>query len=256
MKLFRSQLLAFALITAGGHALAQGPVDIGLFANGNDLEVRVRPGADFEDIFSAVVFTIRWDRSSGAMLGDLVQDGPALQYMPLDRSGGVREHGPYNYQVFAGFGMQRMQQAGATWEAGKEYVLMTIPVQGVAEFELVNDAWTGELMNNADFYASLGGRDMTGMIYKGLASVVSAGGVDVIPNPNNGRFTFTFNVIEVSDVRIELVNTLGQSVFTDLIRAFEGTYRREMDLTGMSNGIYYLKVTRGDETEVEKVVYR
>ena len=71
-------------------------------------EVRVRPVLT-EDI--AVVFTIRWDWSSGAMFGDLVQDGLPFRYMPLDRSGGVREHGPYNYQVFAGFGMQRMQQA-------------------------------------------------------------------------------------------------------------------------------------------------
>ena len=255
MNIVKHTLLA-ASLAAPLLLAAQSPVDIGLFNTGNALEVRVRPQADFENIFSAVVFTIRWDRSSGAALGDIAQEGAVAQYMPVERSGAVHESGPYFYQVFAGFGMQRMVSTGETWQAGQEYVLMTIPVQGAAEFELVNDAWTGELTHNADFYVSLGGRDFTGTIYKGLAAVEAQGGVDVVPNPNDGRFTFSFSVLEMSDVRIELVNTLGQTVFTDFIRAFEGTYRREMDLTSTSNGIYYLKVTRGEDTEVEKVVYR
>lgn len=249
------QIGLFALMVQAG-VMAQSPVDIGLFANGSDLEVRVRPRTDFHDIFSSLVFTLRWDKATGAALGELLQEGEAAAYMPVQASGPVHEHGPFNYQVFAGFGMQRLANLGTAWEAGQEYVLMTIPVQGSGAIELVNDAWTSELEHNGDFYVSLGGRDRTGVIFKGLANVEEDAAVEVIPNPNNGRFTFTFGTVQPVDVRIELVNTLGQSVFTDLVRAFQGTYRREMDLTGMSNGIYYLKVTRGDETEVEKVVYR
>ena len=37
------------------------------------------------------------------------------------------------------------------------------------------------------------------------------------------------------------MNTLGQSVSPTSSAPSRGTYRREMDLTGMSNGIYYLK---------------
>ena len=37
------------------------------------------------------------------------------------------------------------------------------------------------------------GRDMTGMMQRGWPCRFT-GGVDAIPNPNNGRFTFTFNV--------------------------------------------------------------
>ena len=52
------------------------------------------------------------------------------------------------------------------------------------------------------------------------------------------------------------MNALGQSVFNDTVREFEGTYRREMDITPMSNGIYYLKIKRGETTSVHKIVYR
>lgn len=55
-----------------------------------------------------------------------------------------------------------MQEVGAHWEAGKEDTVLTVPVSGKAAVELVNDTWTNEVMNNADFYVSLGGQDRTG----------------------------------------------------------------------------------------------
>jgi hypothetical protein len=58
------------------------------------------------------------------------------------------------------------------------------------------------------------------------------------------------------DVTVEIMNSLGQSVFNETLREFEGTYRKEMDLTSMSNGVYYLKIKRGGETSTHKIVYR
>src|SRR5690606_3014562 len=128
-------IAAFALTPLTTPLNAQAPVDIGLHENGDVLEVTLRPRADFQGILSAVVFTVRWEKSSGATLGRLVQEGPAARYIPITRSGPVRENGPLNYQVFAGFGMQPMSESGATWVAGEEYVIATIPVQGKATVE-------------------------------------------------------------------------------------------------------------------------
>ncbi len=248
-------LVALLLVTAS--SFAQSRVDIGLFHNADgQLEVKVRPQADFSGIFSSLVFTIRWDKSSNASLGEPVQEGAAANYMPVMRSGGVHDAGTYFYQVYAGFGFSRIGQTNA-WEAGKEYTIATIPVTGAGEFHLVNDAWTREVANNGDFYVSLGGVDQTGAIYKSLAAPASLDSTLTIqPNPNDGRFTFSFVAGEPGDVRIELLNSLGQRVFGDQLRDFQGTYRKEMDLTSMSNGIYYLKISRGGETSVHKVVYR
>jgi hypothetical protein len=80
--------------------------------------------------------------------------------------------------------------------------------------------------------------------------------VSILPNPNDGVFNFSFLVTEVSDVRVEVLNTLGQSVYTEDLPKFEGTFSKAMDLTTKSNGIYYLKITRGEKTSVHKIVYR
>ncbi|MCU0319877.1 MAG: T9SS type A sorting domain-containing protein [Flavobacteriales bacterium] len=252
-NLFASVLLAAALPVS---MLAQSPVDIGMYRNGDQLDVYLRPAADFDGIVSSLVFTVRWDGSTGATLGGIQQEGAASQYLPTLRSGAVREVGSQRYQVYAGFGMTPIANAGARWEAGKEYLVASIPVNGKADFELANDAWTSEVKNNADYYLALGGADKTGNIYKQLASADEDGGVLVQPNPNNGLFAFSFTNRAAMDVTVEVVNSLGQAVFTEELKGFEGTYRKEMDLTTQSNGVYYLRLKRGEGTSTHKIVYK
>lgn len=249
-------LSAVALFAATAAPVqAQSPVDIGLRSTGDALEVVLRPGNDFSGIVSSVVFTIRWDRSSGASLGEPIQEGNPANYIPVQHSGGVREVGSYDYQVYAGFGTRPMHTLSTAWTASKEYVIATIPVTGVADFELVNDAWTAEATSNADYYLALGGVDRTGIIYKGLANASGDGNVTILPNPNKGIFTFAVDVDKAVDLTVEVVNSLGQSIFTDEVTNFSGTYRRDMDITSMSSGVYILKVGRGDTVTSHKIVY-
>jgi len=189
-------------------------------------------------------------------LGEVAQEGAAAVCLPVQRSGNVRQQGPYRYQVYAGFGTTPLSGAGTSWTASKEYVVASIPVSGTANFELVNDAWTNEPTNNADFYFSLGGKDVTGIIYKSLATTEGEGGVTISPNPNNGIFSFSFAVGESADITVEVVNALGQTVFNETIKEFTGTYRKDMDLTGSSSGLYQIKVKRGEQTSTHKVIYR
>lgn len=233
---------------------AQGNMDIGLFHEHGNLEVRVRPTEAFDGVFSSLVFTLRWDRASDLQLGEATSPEGA----PLNtrRSGIMHEDGNFNYLVFAGFGYDVMADNGAHWEAGEEYVILNIPVEGKGVVELVNDDWTHVPTNNADYYVSLGGYDKTGTIYKSMAATTDLEGtVQIKPNPNEGVFQFSFVSTDAVDVRVDVVNTLGQSSFTQTMRGFEGTYVKDMDLTHMSEGIYYLKITRGDKTSVHKIVY-
>src|SRR5690606_33907482 len=131
----------------------------------------------------------------------------------------------------------------------------TIPVNGRADFELVNDNWTGETKNNGDFYLSLGGIDRTGSIYKGLASA-DENDVLVQPNPNNGQFSFSFTNDSPVNTTVEVFDPLGRAIFTDAVLSLEGTYRRDMDLTGMSSGVYFLKLKRGETSSVHKIVVK
>ena len=245
--------LATALIATS--AIAQSPVDIGLHHNGTMLEVHVRPQSDFNGIFSSLVYTIKWDSNSGASLGDVTQEQPSSQYIPTAKSGDTHQVGTTNFQVFAGFGMAPMSSASAQWVAGEDYVIAKIPVTGNADFELINDSWTGEVVNNASYYVALGGANRTGIIYKSLATA-DEDGVTILPNPSNGQFTFSFSNNEAMDVTIELVNTLGQTVMSEEVRALNGPYRKDVDLTSASSGLYYLKIKRGEDTTTHKVVIR
>jgi hypothetical protein len=249
--------LALALSLPLGLA-AQSAVDVGIYNNTEgQVEVRVRPQENFSGIVSSMVFTLRWDKNSGASLGDVVQDEAMSTAIGMNPSGPVRENGNYFYQVFAGFSFSPLSASNMAWEAGKEFTLALVPVSGKAEVELVNDAWTGELANNGDYFVSLGGQDRTGVIYKSLANASDTDGtVTIQPNPNNGLFNFQFTTLGPTNIQVEVVNALGQAVYSDRQNAFEGLYRREMDLTNQSNGIYYLKVTRNGEQSVHKVVYR
>jgi Secretion system C-terminal sorting domain len=254
-RIFSSALVTAASALLHTASIAQGTVDIGLFHANGALEVRLRPSADFDGIVSSTVFALRWDRNSDIALGEAqVPDGAPVQ---TRRSGQLREEGMFNYMVFAGFGYDALANTGARWEAGHEYVLLTIPVTGKGAVELVNDHWTGTVANNADYYMSLGGHDQTGAIYKSLAATTDLDGtVAIKPNPSEGRFQFSFICEDVSDLRVDVVNALGQSTFTENLRAFQGTYVKDMDLTNQSEGIYYLKITRGETTSVHKIVYQ
>jgi hypothetical protein len=258
MKQARSILALVSALTAFGSANAQEAVDIALHEAGNGtLEVRVVPRSDFDGVFAALVFTLRWDADTKAQLGEPLQDEKALAGMPIARSGGVHEEGGRNYQIYSGFGMQRLDEANAAWKAGQAYTVATIPVKGSAQVELVNDAWTGETEHNGDYYVSLNGEDMTGSILRSVA-VGGTGelGVSVVPNPNQGAFTLTIEVPVTTDLNVEVVNTLGSIVHAETIRGFEGIFRKELDLTGLQSGVYYLKVRHGERTDVHKVIFQ
>ena len=81
MKLFSTLIkstLAIALVVVLSPAQSQSPVDIGLRSVGDRLEVVLRPGTDFSGIVSSLVFTIRWERSTGVGLGEIEQEGVPL----------------------------------------------------------------------------------------------------------------------------------------------------------------------------------
>lgn len=144
-------------------------VDIGLFkADSSTLEVRLKADGNFTKIVSNVAFTLRWKQFTGARLGNVQQTMPQQGYIPMSKSGSAHEVGQYRYQIFAGFGMNAIDQFNDDWQSGEEVVLMEIPVKdALGEFQIVNDTWTADVENNGDFYVSLNGTARTGTIYKG-----------------------------------------------------------------------------------------
>jgi len=256
-----SAILLLITIFIGTSSKAQQPnVDITLVDNGNnELEVRVRPDGPFDGIFSSLVFTIKWTASDSADLGFVQQVMPESGYIPTSKSGDQTDTLGDRYQIFAGFGDFPLSNFGASWTANTEYAIMTIPVlNNSSTFEIVNDAWTAGF--NGDYFISLAGQNRTGIIYPTISTSVPMGpeqayNVNIVPNPNQGEFTMEFFTTDkTEDYVIELVNSVGQGLYTKQLDDFSGEYRYEFNLSAESSGVYFLKISGEKDSSVYRVV--
>lgn len=250
-------VLALAVATVSLHA---ANVDITMVPNNEgQLEVKLRPSANFDGMVSSLVFTVKWDAGTEASLGAIQQGQPESTYLPLSRSGGQQDIGGDRYQIFVGFGMTPMQWIPSEWVAGQEYTIATIAVTGTAEFSLVNNTWTG--LNNADYYLALGGADETGTIYGDITTGIVAGefgegGLSVVPNPTDKATVITMELRKPQSLQLDLLNAAGQSVWKESLPNASGTIRIPLDLTSYDKGVYLLRVNSGDKVITHRIVKR
>lgn len=72
----------------------------------------------------------------------------------------------------------------------------------------------------------------------------------IYPNPNNGRFKISSKANKAIDV-ITVTNSLGKQITQFYPNE---TSSNELDLQGVSSGIYFVQITSGSENVVEKIV--
>jgi hypothetical protein len=83
---------------------------------------------------------------------------------------------------------------------------------------------------------------------------IDKAGMTVYPNPNKGVFNLSLSAALDIDIRLELLNPLGQVVYTENVTSETGVLNKEIDIRGFSAGVYYLKVQTGSETWMERIV--
>lgn len=110
----------------------------------------------------------------------------------------------------------------------------------------MNTAWGGLTNNMAIFPLITCSTKLTD--YNSLSNNVS-----VIPNPSNGLFNVVIALPTVQDIKIEVTNMLGQSVYTNSMKSFN-TGVIPVDLSDNTNGVYFLTVTNGTEKNVQRIV--
>ena len=211
----------------------------------NDLEVRVRTDQNFDEVFSSIVFTVRWSNASGANLGNVQQDGLQQDVTNINTSGPEQVEANYRYQVYAGFGFSVLSDVGFAFSSGQEFVLCRIPVLNAVDvFSIVNDTWTAG--NNADYYVSLNGANSTGVIYDSSTGVEQgpalAGLLTVWPNPAGERITVTLETTdEEGPVDLDLIGANGQLVLTTRLQLVAGQGSQVLDLRAIDPALYLLR---------------
>ena len=78
---------------------------------------------------------------------------------------------------------------------------------------------------------------------------------DIFPNPAYNNCNINFNLPESCLLRLELLNTFGQSILPVITEfADAGRYAKQIDLTGIAPGVYFIVINTGKERLVEKFV--
>ncbi len=164
----RALLAGACMLSAWGQAQAQTTsvdIDLASGADPEQMEVRLRfNDAGFGEVFSGLVFTIRWPETSAVQLplGTPFCVGAAF---PIGASPAV-VNGGYRYRTWNMEALAQLQAdpdldggCGFVFPAGEWVTILTItPVNNTVctEFQIVNDGFTGA--NNRDFYVSLNGQ--------------------------------------------------------------------------------------------------
>ncbi len=77
----------------------------------------------------------------------------------------------------------------------------------------------------------------------------------VYPNPLQSSGSFSFSIPEASQVRIELLNVLGEQVQLLTDNQYEaGSYQLGIDDRGLVDGVYYLMLTADGAVKVQRVI--
>lgn len=189
------------LALMNGAVLAQPHVDITMADNGaGQLEIRLRPDGDFNELVSNVVFTIRWQEQYGPALSMIDLVYPQSEFLPLAPTPLVNGGNGYLYRTFNAVALSTMSEFGHSWVGGMEYPVCTLQVltPGVTP-EIVNDAFTQ--VNNRNFFVSLNGISRTGSIYPDAPPLVNAlavnngaGSIEVRLSPESNYFGWVNSV--------------------------------------------------------------
>lgn len=253
--------LAFLfLVAVPGLLRAQLPVvDITLVPLSTvQYEVRVKPDATFNGLFSSLVFTLRWPDASGVTLTEFLPTDEMIDLgiYPAIAGDMVVADG-YRYATHVAFGNSALVNEGQSWTPGQEVVIGTIDlVGGAALLEIVNDAWTGN--NNSDFFISLNGVDRTGDIYGSSTALVSdlrtGGGFSITAStaPNDAILRIT--AVTDGEANYEVVGSGGGMVHSGLVVFQNGTTEHHIPTNKFAHGLYTITVRTSQLTRSTRVV--
>ena len=86
---------------------------------------------------------------------------------------------------------------------------------------------------------------------EGGASITS---LDVYPNPSNDIFSISFISEEIQDLRVRVLNIIGEELIVEDLQQFIGEYTKKVDLEDNAKGIYFLEIETSDGVVNKKLI--
>ncbi|MBE0639915.1 MAG: T9SS type A sorting domain-containing protein, partial [Bacteroidales bacterium] len=120
--------------------------------------------------------------------------------------------------------------------------------------EILTDVTYDASMPNTGLFTDLGQSKIVS--FKTGATSVSAGKISSIalhPNPSNGLINLTIPAMD-EVLTIEVTEITGQVIMTEKLETSATGFKHEMDLSGVSPGVYFVRITGINQSVVKKVV--
>ena len=67
-------------------------------------------------------------------------------------------------------------------------------------------------------------------------------------------FNVTFTSEDVQDLKVRVINVIGEELISDNLQQFIGEYTKKIDLTNNAKGIYFLEITTNNGLVSKKLV--
>ena len=78
--------------------------------------------------------------------------------------------------------------------------------------------------------------------------------VTLFPNPANGQFHVTFNVVKPADIKLRITDLQGNEVYASALNNYSGKFEKDINRPDLAKGTYVLDITAGAEKKTTKVV--
>lgn len=76
----------------------------------------------------------------------------------------------------------------------------------------------------------------------------------ISPNPSHGLFLIKSGHLTKGDVKLSVLNSMGQQIFIENNRHTGNAYLKEVDLSGLAKGIYFIELINDTQKTVKKIV--
>jgi predicted RNase H-like HicB family nuclease len=76
----------------------------------------------------------------------------------------------------------------------------------------------------------------------------------VFPNPVNGNLNVNFRIQKEDDVQLKIFNYTGAIVYSENTVSHSGEYNKNIDLSAMTPGIYFLQVVQNGQSQTVKII--
>jgi plastocyanin len=78
--------------------------------------------------------------------------------------------------------------------------------------------------------------------------------LDIYPNPSRDIFNVSFTSEDVQDLKVRILNLIGEEIINYNLEQFIGEYTKQIDLTNNAKGIYFLEIETNDGVVNKKLI--